>query len=130
MTQQREELPNGGVRIILPSGGWVEFASPKTIKRGKHRKLIYSRVSNWENPGLVGLELMEAIASQLITAWKIPEFPDAPIPRDEPGMLGELDGEDYDAIVLEAKNARTVIFPDQSVDGADQPGSPTEPASA
>lgn len=118
-------------RITLPGGGWVEFADPKTIRKGKHRKRIYSQVTNWDNQMVAGLEVMEAIAAQLITAWEIPDLPNAPLPSQEPGMIGELDGDDYDAIILKAREFRPVVFPDSaSIDDAGTPGSPTRPASA
>lgn len=119
------ELQNGGKHLVLPSGGWVDFAHPKTISKGKHREQIYGMVDNWDNHMLAALKMMKAIATLLITAWDLPDFPNAPLPKDEPGMLGELDGADYDAILLYARQVRQVIFPDQGM--AD---SPTVPASA
>lgn len=119
-------------RINLPTpGGWVEFEDPKTLKKGKYRKKLYGAVTNWDNQAVAGLEVMEAIAAQLITAWEVPYFPNVPLPRDEPGLLGELDGDDYDAVIMQAKEYRKVIFPDTaSIDDAGVPGSPTRPASA
>lgn len=118
-------------RIDLPNGGWVEFRDPKEIRKGKYRKRLFGAVTNFDNQMVAGLEIMEAIAAQLITAWEVPYLPNAPLPSEEPAMLGELEGEDYDAVILRAKDARGVIFPDTAdVDTAGVVGSPTRPASA
>jgi hypothetical protein len=119
------DLPNGGKHLVLPGGGWIDFAHPKTISKGKHRKQIYGRVSNWDNAAVAGLEVLEAIAAVLITGWELPDLPNAPLPKGEPGMIGELDGPDYDMVLLYAKDVRAVIMPDTGL--AD---SPTGPASA
>ena len=125
VTQDLTDLPNGGKHLVLPSGGWVEFANPQILRRGKYRKKIYGRVTDWDNQGVVGLEILEAIAAELITAWQIDEFPNAPLPKDDPGILGEQDGPDYDAILVYATNAQTVVFP-----GSGSAEAPTRPASA
>ena len=33
VTQDLTDLPNGGKHLVLPSGGWVEFANPQALAR-------------------------------------------------------------------------------------------------
>ncbi len=116
-------------RVDLPSGGWAQLRDPKTL-RAKDKKRALSNIKDHEKVIAAGFDVTEGLLAMLVDAWEIPYLPNAPLPRDEIGILGELEIPDSDALMAAARPAQQLLFPQPStVDGADKPGSPTVPAS-
>lgn len=117
-------------RIDLPSGGWVVYRDPTDL-RGKHKERVMRNIKTLDSPGGFRVDMVTGTICMLIEAWgDIPYLPDAPLPCDEPGILGELKLADYDALYAAAEPAVDLLFPSRAKpEDADTPGSPTGPAS-
>lgn len=118
-------------RARLPSGGWVEFCDPSTLK-AKHKKRVLRRLRtlDMERPMSSGIDYTDAIACEVITCWEVPYLPDAPLPSENPDLLDELDIDDYDELIaalapfLDHFNRRR-----PTPDDAEDETSPSVPAS-
>jgi hypothetical protein len=115
-------------RIDLPSGGWVEFRDPSSI-RAKHKRKVMRGIDNPEKQAAAALDLTEGIAAMFIERWDIPELPNLPLPIDDLNVFDLLTVADYDAIVDAARPAIVLFFPTSTPDDAGTPGTPTLPAS-
>lgn len=115
-------------RLDLPSGGWVEFRDPGSI-RAKHKRKVMRGIDNPERQAAAALDLTEGIAAMFIERWEIPGLPNLPLPIDDLNMLGELSVKDYDAIIDAARPAIGLFFPVSTPDDAGEAGTPTLPAS-
>jgi hypothetical protein len=117
-------------RIDLPSGGWAQLRDPKTL-RAKDKKRAMTNIADHEKLIAAGYDLTEGLIAILVTAWEIPYLPNAPVPSEEIGLLGELEIADYESLVEACAPAQKILFPQAaSLDDADVAGSPTGPASA
>lgn len=72
----------------------------------------------------------EAVAVQLVVAWYIPYLPDAPLPRLNPEILGELSLADHRRLMELIEPAVAMLMPGRSnnPDDHNKPASPSEPA--
>lgn len=131
----RESILDGVIttRIDLPKGGWAELADARQI-RAKHRKRLMDRlnVDRMQSRTMgVGFDLIESLMLLMVDKWSIPYAPlqDSASPLSTPGLIGELEIVDYDALAAALEPARQMLFPDPvTVDDAGKPGSPTQPA--
>ncbi len=116
-------------RFDLPSGGWVTYRDPTDL-RGKHKERVMRNIKTLDSAVGFRVDMVTGTICMLIEAWHIPYLPDAPLPCDEPGILGELKLPDYDALFDAAGPAVDLLFPKPSDPAdSDKPGSPTGPAS-
>jgi hypothetical protein len=124
--------------LTLPSGGWVTFRDPATL-RAKDRDRVLANIVAEDTKHLLALvnDMSKAVAAMLIDAWQVPYLdhlrPDGgslPLPRDQVWLLGELTIPDEDAILAAVKPAVSIIFPGTTAADAGKPGTPTLPASA
>jgi hypothetical protein len=115
--------------LPLPSGGEVVFRDPHQLKARDKRQVI-NNVPDGGGTWSHNMDVFEGTIALLVERWTIPYLANAPLPRDEPAILGELEIPDYDALVTAAGPAVRLLFPRTSADDADKPGSPTGPASA
>ncbi len=118
-------------RVDLPSGGWAQLRDPRGM-RYKDKRRALSNIKDHEKLIAVGFDITDGLIAMMVQAWEIPYLPGAPLPSEEIGILGELEIPDSDALIQAVDPARKLLFPDAkgTVDNADQPGSPTAPASA
>ena len=92
-------------KITLPSGGWVTFKDPSTL-RVKDRKKVLRNASGEE--GLMqALSLVDGLIAILVEEWSF-EFP---IPSVKISVLDELQMPDYDVMAEEAGKAQKMLFP-------------------
>ena len=111
----------------LPSGGEVTFRDP-TVLRAKDKKYVIDHVRDDVSDRGRSLDAIDGTLAMVIEQWTVPYLPSAPLPRDQPWILGELTVPDYDYLQSVIGPAVRVLFP--VVDQADvSPGSPTGPAS-
>lgn len=116
--------------LTLPSGGWVVLRDPMEL-RAKDRRVVQRAILDPDLKIASALDITDGAICMLVESWTLPYLPDAPLPRTNPGILGELSIADQ--IVLEAavEPALKVLFPrEATVDDAGVPGSPTRPANA
>jgi hypothetical protein len=107
-------------RIELPSGNWVVFKDPKTL-RVKDRKNVLRNASNQE--GLMqALSIVDGLIAILVDEWSF-EFP---IPSIRIAVLEDLEMPDYDVMAEEAGKAQTVLFPQLGKTEASE-GNPDSP---
>lgn len=113
-------------RHRLPSGAWVQFKDPHTLRRGdKHRALRAVRDTEGGDVA-AGLDLINGLLQVLIIDWSY-EFP---IPSESPDSLDLLPLQDDDALSEAVEPIRNMLFPSKPdpVKDAKDPASPTEPS--
>lgn len=124
------DSPNGVVLagdVALPSGGHVVFRDPAQL-RAKDKKYVIRSITDEGGRWSRTVDATEGTVCMLVEKWTIPYLPAAPLPRDMPEILGELTIPDYDKLIEAATPAVGLLFPSDSADDADKPGSPTVPA--
>lgn len=95
-------------KIELPSGGWVVFKDPSTL-RVKDRKKVLRNANNEE--GLMqALSLVDGLIAILVEEWSF----ELPIPSVRIASLDELQMPDYDVMAEEAGKAQKMLFPQLS----------------
>lgn len=92
-------------KITLPSGNWVIFKDPMTLKV-KDRKKVFKNADGQEGV-LQALSLVDGMLAILIESWSF-EFP---IPMIKISMLDELTMGDYDKLSNEVGEAQKILFP-------------------
>lgn len=131
----------------LPSGGWVEIRNHNYL-RGKDRKAMLRKLNPTAQddraPLERGLEAMDILAGEMITAWKLPYEPEPvdngdgtttarpwTLPGTNPSMMDELMAADSVKLEELLGPARKVLMPQApSPDQSDDPESPSGPLSA
>lgn len=92
-------------KITLPSGGWVTFKDPSTL-RVKDRKKVLRNASGEE--GLMqALSMVDGLIAILVEEWSF----EMPIPSIKISVLDELEMPDYDVMAEEAGKAQKSLFP-------------------
>jgi hypothetical protein len=114
-------------RHKLPSGAWVQFRDPHTLRRGDKQKAMRA-IKDPEDAMSAGLDLVNGLLRVLIIDWSY----DLPIPSESPQSLDLLPLEDDDALTEAVEPIRLVLFPNKPdpVADAKDPASPTEPSAA
>lgn len=115
-------------RITLPSGGWADLRDPADL-RHKDERRVRARISDHEKPALVAEDLTDGVIAVSVVAWEVPYLPNAPLPADEFGILGELEIEDYQTLEKETLPAYRRLFPRPASVSDTGAESPTPPAS-
>lgn len=99
--------------ITLPSGGTVHFRDLRGLKaKDKHAVIrsVREDSARWAR----GLDTELGTICVLTERWDLPYLPGAPLPKDEPGLLGELSLEDEPALRAAIQPAMRVLFPSES----------------
>jgi|SRR5215471_936252 len=116
------------LHLDLPSGGSVDFRDPEDLTGDDHRRVVGAIRNISGSEVSMAMDAVYGTACMLIEAWAIPYLPDAPPPRDDFGALGKLKIRDYNAVITAVTPAVEMLFPNESPDDANKPGSPTLPA--
>lgn len=95
-------------KIELPSGGWVTFKDPSTL-RVKDRKRVLKNANGQEGL-LQALSIVDGLIAVLVEEWSF-EFP---VPSIKINVLDELTMADYDVMAEEAGKAQKMLFPQLS----------------
>jgi hypothetical protein len=116
--------------LELPSGGWVVLRDPLEL-RGKDRREVQRAIMDPDRKIASALDVTDGTICMLVESWSLPYAPNAPLPRVDPRILGELTIADQMALEQAIDPALKVLFPrEETIDDAGVPGSPTPPASA
>ena len=107
-------------KVTLPSGGWVVFKDPSTLRVKDRKKVL--RNANGEEGLMQALSLVDGLIAILVEEWSF-EFP---IPSIKISVLEDLTMADYDTLAEEAGKAQKVLFPQlaQSKETEADPESP------
>jgi hypothetical protein len=92
-------------KIELPSGNWVVFRDPSTLKV-KDRKKIFKSADGQEGI-MQAMSLMDGMIAVMVESWSF-EFP---IPSIKISFLDELSMADYDLLNAEIQKLQSVLFP-------------------
>ncbi|MFB7461312.1 hypothetical protein [Streptomyces sp. NPDC056188] len=112
-------------RHRLPSGAWVQFKDPHTLRRGDKQKALRAVKDSDGGDIAAGLDLVNGLLQVLIIDWSY-EFP---IPSVSPDSLDLIPLEDDDALTEAIEPIRAVLFPNKpDPKDAKDPASPTEPS--
>ena len=95
-------------KVALPSGGWVVFKDPSTLRVKDRKKVL--RNANGEEGLMQALSLIDGLIAILVDEWSF-EFP---IPSIKITVLDELTMADYDVLAEEAGKAQKMLFPQLS----------------
>lgn len=128
--------------VLKTDGAWVELRDVEDL-RARDRKKVDAIISaqiivDLDGNVTAGPELVsaikdatpDAVAAALVSSWEIPYLPDAPLPRLDVDILGELKLPDYDRLLELTQPAMAILMPgdSKSVDDYQDPTSPSEPA--
>lgn len=129
--------------VLKTDGAWVELRDVEDL-RARDRKKVDAIISaqiivDLDGNVTAGPELVsaikdatpDAVAAALVSSWEIPYLPDAPLPRLDVDILGELKLPDYDRLLELTQPAMAILMPGDSknVDDYQDPTSPSGPAS-
>lgn len=129
---------------LVTEGAWVELRDVEDL-RARDRKKVDAIISaqilvDLDGNVTAGPELVsaikdatpDAVAAALVSSWEIPYLPDAPLPRLDADVLGELLLADYDRLLELTQPAMAILMPGDSRDPSEHadPQSPSGPASA
>ena len=92
-------------KVNLPSGGWVTFKDPSTLRVKDRKKVL--RNANGEEGLMQALSLVDGLIAILVEEWSF----DFPIPSIKISVLDELQMPDYDVMAEEAGKAQKMLFP-------------------
>lgn len=95
-------------KIELPSGGWVVFKDPSTLRVKDRKKVL--RNANGEEGLMQALSLVDGLIAILVEEWSL----ELPIPSIRIASLDELQMPDYDVMAEEAGKAQKMLFPQLS----------------
>lgn len=138
------DVPTLAVRHELPSGGWVVLRD-HTQLRARTMKEVLRRVKiDDDNAMNTGLSITDSLMVALVTDWGFPYKPepvvqpdgtvverDWVLPSVDVTMTDDLRAPDYSALRDLVQPAQKVMFPGKpDAKDVEDPGSPTEPASA
>ena len=98
----------GKKKVELPSGGWVTFKDPSTLRVKDRKKVL--RNANGEEGLMQALSLVDGLIAILVEEWSF----DMPIPSIKVSVLDELQMPDYDVMAEEAGKAQKMLFPQLS----------------
>lgn len=116
--------------LELPSGGWAVLRDPMEL-RGRDRREVQRAIMDPDRKIASALDITDGAICMLVESWSLPYLPNAPLPRTNPEVLGDLSIQDQMALETAVEPALKVLFPrESSVDDAGVPGSPTRPANA
>lgn len=116
--------------LQLPSGGWAVLRDPLEL-RGADRRAVQRAIQDPDRKIASALDVTDGTICMLVESWFLPYLPGAPLPKDNPDVLGKLTIPDQTALENAIDPALKVLFPrEASVDDAGVPGTPTRPASA
>lgn len=116
--------------LPLPSGGWVVLRDPMEL-RGRDRRAVQQAIVDPDRKIAAALDITDGCICMLVESWSLPYLPNAPLPRDNPDVLGELTIPDQVELEKAVEPALKVLFPKEvTIDDAGVAGSPTRPASA
>ncbi|MFG3287256.1 hypothetical protein ACGF3G_00330 [Streptomyces sp. NPDC048179] len=111
-------------RVTLPSGAWVQFRDPHTLRRGDKQKAMRA-VQDDGGDLSQALDLINGLLRVLIIDWSY-EFP---IPDVTPASLDLIPLEDDDALSEAVEESRKLLFPAKpDAKDATDPASPTAPS--
>ncbi|WP_439947164.1 hypothetical protein [Streptomyces sp. BBFR109] len=115
-------------RHTLPSGAWVQFKDPNTLRRGDKQAVLRAVKDTEGGDVAAGLDMLNGLLKVLIIDWSY----ELPIPSVSPGSLDLVPLEDSDALDETVEPIRARLFPDKPdpVKDAKDPASPTEPSAA
>jgi len=115
--------------LILPSGGEVVLRDPRQLRARDKRYVVSHMRDDQSSAGRV-LDVFDGTISMLVERWTLPYLPAAPLPKDMPSILDELQIPDYDALHTAVGPAVELLFPSTRSDDAGKAGTPTQPADA
>lgn len=116
--------------LQLPSGGWAVLRDPLEL-RGSDRRAVQRAIQDPDRKIGAALDIVDGCICMLVESWFLPYAPGAPLPKEDPDVLGALTIPDQVALEGAVDPAIMVLFPREvSIDDAGVPGSPTRPASA
>lgn len=92
-------------KVELPSGGWVTFKDPATLRVKDRKKVL--RNANGEEGLMQALSLVDGLIAILVEEWSF----ELPIPSIRINSLDELQMPDYDVMAEEAGKAQKMLFP-------------------
>lgn len=106
-------------RVDLPSGAWVALKDPRHVTiRG--RRPIVTLMGKMSDLGIEAVDDMLCVGgATLIAQWSFDEPPTAD------SIADLIDVEDADVLLKKIMPLVTQLAPDLTVDGADNPDSPT-----
>jgi hypothetical protein len=114
-------------RVPLPSGAWVQFRDPHTLRRGDKQRALRAVKDTEGGDVAAALDLVNGLLVVLIIDWSYP----FPIPSETPASLDLIPLEDDDALGEAVEPARALLFPGKpDAKDAKDPASPTEPSAA
>lgn len=114
-------------RHVLPSGAWVQFKDPKTLRRGDKKRATAGVAADVERPLAMAYEMTDGILAVLIIDWSY----DLPLPSKAPDSLDLLPIEDDQALMDLTEPVRKMLWPGpESAEDAKDEASPTEPSAA
>ncbi len=116
-------------RIELTHGQWAELRPAETITNRARRPV--QQILTAEEPGTLGrgTRAAEALLPWLIAAWSL----DLPLPSEQPQVLDDLLGHDYDRLLKAASDRFVRLFeqfevdPDPNPPGGSSNGSASAP---
>lgn len=144
MSELVPAIPPAIVRHDLPSGGWVELRD-HTLLRAKALKRVIrnGNIARDAAGGLdieMGFSITDNLIAILVTAWEVPYEPepaedgtvrDWVLPSVDMSIVDELSAPDFSLLQELINPARQLLFPGKAdPSDAEDPTSPTEPASA
>ncbi|MFF7411666.1 hypothetical protein [Streptomyces lydicus] len=114
-------------RHTLPSGAWVQFRDPKTLRRGDKKRAVASVTGDGDRPLAMAYEMTDGILAILIIDWSY----DLPLPSASLESLDLLPLEDDEELMKITEPVRKLLWPEASdpKDTKDE-ASPTEPSAA
>ena len=115
--------------VTLPSGAEVVFRDPRQL-RARDKKYVVSKMRDDTSARGRALDVFDGTLAMLIEKWDVPYLPAAPLPRDMPSIIDELEIPDYDKLIDAIGPAVELLFPTVRDEDAGVPGTPTSPAAA
>ncbi|WP_329330722.1 hypothetical protein OIU81_02800 [Streptomyces sp. NBC_01454] len=113
-------------RHNLPSGAWVQFRDPMTLRRGDKKRAMASVSGDVDKPLAMAYEMTDGILQVLIIDWSY----DLPLPSASPDSLDLLPLADDQKLMELTEPVRKLLWPEESAKDAKDEASPTEPSAA